>query len=960
MPQYFWYQQTGGEDPWVEALSEHRDQILQQRKPAFTTVLDAFSVPDPTWGRDDYAKMKYSGPLYFDWDAESIDETIPQFQKFLTNLRDMGVNLHSLRLYATGGRGFHLEIPMPVFMPKPPKTGVTGLPAIYREMSMELVVDTLDMRVYTGRKGRMWRTPGVQRQNGKYKVPISVEDAMAMTPELYDEVCSQPIPEPTREEPELNMALAALFMKSQQKVEEAVKRRAKGNADDALLARYKGKFPPTVERLMRGEGLAPGIGFQRVAMQLAITANALGKSADELVEMSEGLCANHSSDSARYNSPRKRKEELRRMHEYTRDNPCYGYSRGGIRSLCDVDIATSDLDGVAESSGVGVVPEGDDDEDSPEALQAEQEAGKSLYEGLMMTRSGIHKRTADGAKTISNISFRKPTLVCPADEPSQVIGIEADMLCDGEAIGRRSVPIKTFTSRSSLSAFCSDYGGIFSGSDTQAGVVNLMLNRSAKKGKRVVYALHKEGLDVVQNPTVRNAVSRDVVWVYPGESLKPFSGDTEYKYQPLVAATPTFWSDVHNANHIVNTPDTLEWLQNLLTINSPSNVAQMLGWFVSCFHRQFYHHTHQQFPLLHPNGPAGSGKTQTASLLAGMFYLTNPVVLRSCSSSSTPFALKSAFAASASVPLVLDEYKPSEMGVARTDLLLQAFRGAYNQSTGTMGGLTKGNAGASFRDVTEFSYSTPIAFLAEAQETQTAIVHRSLSVSFNPDDALAHTEAFKVAQRGSGFMPNLGKTILAYSMKETVESRREAIEVNLAALQETMGNKVNPRQVFNLAVVLEGLNYLDMALRHSFGTALTGQIETLKQSIWDQKTDLSAPAMSEVAKTVNDLALISRTEDYESEFALREGYEYIVIEGHVELLMREVFVKYFAWCKRKGLTPYYANSESFMGAIGKFSATVDKTCANSPLRTSGQSRVFRLSLEKLAQEGVEMFRTKGS
>lgn len=189
----FWFQLTGGEDAWLEATSEHRQKILRERRPAFMTVLDAHSSPDASWDREEYAKMRYSGPFYQDFDAEDISETIPQFQKFLANLKDMGVNLHCLRLYATGGRGFHIEIPEPVFMSKVPKTGVTALPYVYREMAMSLVVDTLDLRVYTGRRGRMWRTMGVERSkggvpSGRYKVPITVDEALAMTPELYDEV----------------------------------------------------------------------------------------------------------------------------------------------------------------------------------------------------------------------------------------------------------------------------------------------------------------------------------------------------------------------------------------------------------------------------------------------------------------------------------------------------------------------------------------------------------------------------------------------------------------------------------------------------------------------------------------------------------------------------------------------------------------------------------------------------
>jgi hypothetical protein len=321
MSKFFWYQRTGGEEQWHEALAEHRTKILEEVKPAFVTVLSADSSPDPSWGRDDYAKMKYSGPLYFDWDAEDVADTIPKFQQFLTKIQELGVNLGSLRLYATGGRGFHCEVPEAVFMPKIPKGGVANLPYIYREIAMELVVDTMDMRVYTGRRGRMWRVPNIKRDNGRYKVPISVDEAFTMTPERYIEICSSPIPEPQRDLPELNTALAAMFIKAQTRLEEAVKRRAKSSGDVELLAKYKGDYPPTIKRIMAGEGIAPGAGFQKIATQLAITANALGKTADELIEACEGLVKNHQSDSNRYNSPRKRREELRRMWDYTHDNP---------------------------------------------------------------------------------------------------------------------------------------------------------------------------------------------------------------------------------------------------------------------------------------------------------------------------------------------------------------------------------------------------------------------------------------------------------------------------------------------------------------------------------------------------------------------------------------------------------------------------------------------------------------
>jgi hypothetical protein len=957
---FFWYQMTGGEDTWLEALSEHREKTLKERRPAFMTVLDAHTSPEASWDRDEYAKMKYSGPLYFDFDAEKIETTIPEFQKFLEGLVEMGVNLKSLRLYATGGRGFHIEIPATVFMGRVPKTGVTALPYVYREMAMQMVVDTLDMRVYTGRKGRMWRTPGVERSNGKFKVPILVEDALMMTPELYEQLCAAPAPEPERDLPELNSALAAMFIKCQSKMEDGLKRRSKGNADQALLLKFKGQFPPTLERIMRGEGLAPGVGFQKLSMQLAITANALGKTADQLVEAAEGLCKSHEGDSSRYNSPRKRKEELRRMWEYTHDNPCYGYSRGAVRSLVDVDTPTSDLDGLAggSSAAVGSVPDGDEDEVLTDELEAElNSAHSALIEGLMITGTGIHKRTAEGAKTICNISFRKPMLLLDAED-SMVLGIEADLMSDGVPAGRHSIPGRAFTSRANLSAFCSNYGGIFSGSDTQAGAVSLMLTRSAKKGKRIVYALHKEGLDLIQNPLVKDRPQRDVVWAHKDEVVTD-NEDAHYVFQPAVSSLPIFSADVHRSVAMVNTPDTLAWVRNLLAINDPTVVAQMLGWFVSCFHKPFYHAAYQQFPLLHPNGPAGSGKTMTASLLARMFYLTSDVVIKSCSTSTKSFALKAALTGSSSVPLLLDEYKPSEMGAVRTAELQGAFRLSYNGGTGSSGGMTRGNASGSFRDITDYTYSTPVCFMAESQEMQTAIVQRSLPVGFAPEQARAHRDQWLAARAGQDHMSSLGRLILKYSFRETVDSRRAALDPLVSSLRDSFDNSINDRQVYNMAIVLAGLDYLDGVLATVFGGALKGQLAGLKQSMYDHKAELNVSAMSEAAKMMNDLALISRTEDSDSEFALREGVEYIVTStGSVEILMRETFVKYFSWCKRKGFEPYYASTEAFMSAMGKFSAMEDKLCMTSALKRSGQARVFRFSVSKLTAEGVETFRSK--
>lgn len=973
MPQYFWLQQVGGEDPWVEALSEHRQQIISQRKPAFTTVLDAHSSPDDTWGRDDFAKMRYSGCLYFDWDADDISETIPQFHKFLARLNAEGVNLNCIRLYATGGRGFHAEFPEAMFMAKVPKNGTLQLPYIYKEMALELAVDTLDLRIYTGRKGRMWRTPGVQRSNGKYKVSLTLDQALQMTPELYDEVCSKPNSEAAiyRHPPELSTYLAALFTKSQAKVDFALKTRKASAGDEAVLARYKGDFPPSVKRVMRGDSVMPNMGFHKIAMQLAVTANALGKSREELVEACADLCENHSSDSQRYNSPRKRKEELRRMWDYTHENPCYGFSKGGIRSLLVPGTPTSDLDGVQEGAGVGHVPDSvepggkvDEPELSQDALDEIAASHNSLLEGMMILNDGIFKRTSDGAKMLSNLSMRSPAKMIDTED-GLLVGIEAELVADGHSHGRGLIELPVFSSRSNLAKFCAGRSAIFSGSETQAGVVQLLLARAAIKGKKVIYIVHKEGLDIVQNPLITDRVSKDVIWGAV-DSVRVAPRDdglsVNYRFRPKVGGDASFKSDVHLAPPIGKNPDSVGFLRALLTINNPVVVAQMLGWFVSCFHKQFYQAAFNQFPLLHPNGPAGSGKSMTTTLMDRMFFFrSTPKVYGSSQQAASNFHLKAAWTGSSSVPLVLDEYKPTELGHIRHDFLLQHFRLLYNQGSGASGGINRGGAESSFRDVTNYSYSAPTAFLGETQELQTAIVQRCVPVSFTPADAKRHTPAYDHAVACADMMPMLGSALLRWSMHETQESRVEAITPIIKDLRGALDNNVHDRQVYNLAVVMAGLDFMAKVVKDEFGDEFTAEFELLRGSLYDSRVEVSAAVMSEAAKALNDLSHMSRHEVADSEFAIRNGFEYLVGEGWIEILMRESFIKYFAWCKRKGFPPLYQSADSFIAAMAKSPAMMDKTCFDSKLRANGSSslaKVFRFNLQQLAAEGVEPFKVK--
>jgi hypothetical protein len=122
----------------------------------------------------------------------------------------------------------------------------------------------------------MWRTPNVRRESGKYKVPITPEELMEMSAEDYQALCAQPRILPAPAEPVLSQKLAVLYAKAESKVEASAKKRKDSKKDFELLAKFKGEFPPSLAAVMAGT-ITPKVGFHSIALQVTITANALGK-----------------------------------------------------------------------------------------------------------------------------------------------------------------------------------------------------------------------------------------------------------------------------------------------------------------------------------------------------------------------------------------------------------------------------------------------------------------------------------------------------------------------------------------------------------------------------------------------------------------------------------------------------------------------------------------------------------
>jgi hypothetical protein len=348
------YFHTTGAHTWNPARRGELEAMLRgDNPPEFRTVLAIQGDPDfDRMTHDEIRKVRYSGPAYFDLDGETVGDAIGNFKDLLGKLRGLDLDLGSVRMYATGGRGFHLEIPGACFAPGGlPVEGVTALPGIFREMAHALYVECMDLRVYSSKRGRMWRVPNRQRENGLFKVAITADEALSVTPERYGDLCSAPRDFPVLAAPKFCPGLGMLYAKGRDKVSAPRKSR---KVPEKLRAELQKRFaarglplPPSLLALLAGKVQArEGAGWNQICVQLAIAAHAMSLSEAELLKLASPLLDHHDGDSRRYGSRWLRERELTNKYAYFVGCGLYDFSSAGIKSILPRDMPCNDLEGL--------------------------------------------------------------------------------------------------------------------------------------------------------------------------------------------------------------------------------------------------------------------------------------------------------------------------------------------------------------------------------------------------------------------------------------------------------------------------------------------------------------------------------------------------------------------------------------------------------------------------------------
>lgn len=961
---WYAYWQRDPDSEWEIILAESRDAVVKKHAAPFTTVLDLDRAVDKeAFTAEDYAKIRYRGDFYVDFDGESLEEVIPQFQKFLRMLSEQHeVNLGQLELSATGGRGFHVIVPIGLMVPKPSSTGYSHLPHIYKEMAFSLYVRTLDMRVYSARRGRMWRTFNVKRANGNFKVQITPAEAMNMTPELYLSLCSAPrdrwAPEPVEG---ISPTLALLFSTSRDKVTAALEERAKRKSDPGALRAMRDNLPRSIRAVLDGEHIGEDVGFHQLAMQLAILAHALEWKEDELVDQAKGLIESHQSDGHRYNTPAKRQFELRRMYWYMDGNPCYEWSNGGLLSLVDDPSQFKDLD---PKVAPAIEDEGELDE----------EELTPMCEGLVVRKSGIYMKYLDKqegqmkSKQVASFGISEVSELINLDS-GESVGFEV-VVHSGGMQSRRRVTANDFDTKTALRRALGSPGHIKL-TDAQSGAFQEVFRLMSDKGNRKMVSVGTEGVNVIARPANQpHPAGESDFYLWWVDSHSPFylaaQGEREptysYRFDPIYGSPDSGRSDLQMAPYMQDTEEDRLYMDRLFTLYPLGVTAKVLGWHAAAFLAPLLRHNFKQFPALQSYGEAGGGKTTFNVVCAHLHsFRREPGLI---SAGSTPFALESPLAVSASIPMLYDEVKPREMPAATLNKFYMLLRNNYNGNAGAKGRINR-DSGVSSLGVEATKNVAPMAFMSEQKLDQEAVLHRCVMVPFPAVQmASAGTEVIDMVKAESWRMGTLGRVILDMVLSLNVER----FGTNFAKLRQEMqkaafeqGVAMADRPLYNLAVVVAGLQMVAAALKRIFGDRYKYQMEALIEEIRTAPQAHLERPQSEINRVISDIAALSDRQP-EDPLYLVPGQDWrrTTIRGKevVEIHVRTAWDKYSRWCKQQGISPLFDREPAFFDALRRHAAIEDTICTLSPLkRGRNMARVVALSVRLMAEEGIEDFAT---
>lgn len=264
----------------------------------------------------------------------------------------------------------------------------------------------------------------------------------------------------------------------------------------------------------------------------------------------------------------------------------------------------------------------------------------------------------------------------------------------------------------------------------------------------------------------------------------------------------------------------------LATMNAPAVILLVLAWYVAAVCKVQLSRILGHFPILCVAGTKGAGKTNMLQQVSRAFGITQ---LEPFSVNGTKFVLMRLLASTTSVPVFIDEFKPSDMEPRQVALVQRLLRQVY-------GGEIE-ERGHGDQSVAQYPLTAPVVMAGEAEVSDDpALRERVVVVRPDKHDLERHPqwqEAFRVV---SGLpLEQLAAPFIEFSLKQDVVAELKQARVLVATFADRTKD-LPLRHHDNLLVQVFGLHMLN-TFAESLGVTLSLDAKTMVETFLNQTLD---------------------------------------------------------------------------------------------------------------------------
>ncbi len=235
-----------------------------------------------------------------------------------------GLDPYSILLWCSGGKGFHAKISAESFGSQ---AGDVYLPLIYKKMvcqwAASLELKTIDTSMYCRSRGKMFRIAGVKRSNGRYKVPLTLDELQSCTIDELWKLSENPREVEPVDADTACEDLAALYQECRSAVHKEIEeQKRQPSIDPEIISRLKGRVAPCIVYILTSYPKTAKTNFNTLAMNLVKYFQSTGSDINNSLHIVESFLQSypHSTSYTTYNERLKHFKEQWAYHQGRSDS----------------------------------------------------------------------------------------------------------------------------------------------------------------------------------------------------------------------------------------------------------------------------------------------------------------------------------------------------------------------------------------------------------------------------------------------------------------------------------------------------------------------------------------------------------------------------------------------------------------------------------------------------------------